>query len=226
AWTAERGRLRRGGFLPTIDRVLRLVDKDRPDESLAAFLARRPGGPALAQARVATGEFVRGFHAADLERISAHALAPPPGEQSTGAASRSSRILGPQDALPGQLARELGARIRLGHVVTGIRWMKGRALVHVRSGRAPRRFVARAVVLTLPIGVARARPDARGAIVFEPDPPRIRRAIDHLAMGSVTKVDFAFEELPWTRFAPARYREERAGVGFLRTPGSAFNVWW
>src|SRR5262249_53105980 len=38
AWTAERGRLRRGGFLPTIDRVLRLVDKDRPDESLAAFL--------------------------------------------------------------------------------------------------------------------------------------------------------------------------------------------
>src|SRR5262249_54637212 len=69
-------------------------------------------------------------------------------------------------------------------------------------------------------------PDARGAIVFEPDPPRIRRAIDHLAMGSVTKVDFAFEELPWTRFAPARYREERAGVGFLRTPGSAFNVWW
>src|SRR5687767_13932507 len=61
-WAAGRRRFRRTEFWPAIDRVLRHVDTDGPDESLAAFLARKPGGRTLARDRGATRQFAEGFH--------------------------------------------------------------------------------------------------------------------------------------------------------------------
>ena len=101
--------------------------------------------------------------------------------------------------------------------VSEIAWKTHRVEVAVRQGArgAVRHIRARAAVITVPVGVLRARPGARGAIVFRPDPPAIRAAVGRLAMGSVTKVVFAFDALPWS---PA--------IRFLRTPEGATGVWW
>jgi len=223
-WAARSGRLSRSPFGREVDRVLRHIDRHAPDEPFARFLARRPGGRTLAKDRAAAAAFVQGFHAADLARMSTHALAPEPGEAPSGAATHSSRLAGPQSDLARWLAAGLGPRVRLRHVVTGIAWERGAARVHVQG--VARALRARAVVITAPVGVLQAPEGARGAIAFDPDPPALRRALQGLAMGAVTKVDFAFTELPWARLARTRGRAELATLGFLRTPESAFNVWW
>jgi len=219
--TAQAGRLRTDDAMAAIERVLGRIDPAAPDEPLARFLARRPGGAALAKARAAAAVFVRGFHAADLDRIGAHSLAPGAGETPGGAAGGGARLVDEQAAIPRWLARGLGRVLRLRAVVTEVAWQRHRVVLEVLSGATGtrRRLRARAVVVTVPIGVLQAPAGSRGGIAFRPDPPRARDAVSRLAMGSVVKLEVAFDELPWARRAGAE-------LGFLRTPGSAFQAWW
>jgi monoamine oxidase len=214
-WSAQGGRVRPDDLAGSLARVFRLIDRRAPDEPFAHFLARRPGGDALAPHRAAVASFVEGFHAADLARIGTHALAPVDGHAAGGASTSALRILGDQEAIPRGLSEELEGVIRMRVVVAGIAWRRHE--VRVRLQGEARRLRARAIVVTVPIGVIAAPAQRRGAIAFDPDPPAVRRAVGKLAMGSVTKVVFAFDELPWSKLPE---------VGFLRTPDSAFNVWW
>ena len=78
-WRAERGKLRRAeDFWERIDRVLGRIREDGPDLSFSEFLARKVKGPSLARDRAAAREFVQGFHAADVDEISALSIAPKP----------------------------------------------------------------------------------------------------------------------------------------------------
>ena len=69
-------RLRRlEDFWEQLDAVMRrLPDRRETDQSFADFLRRHPGGRALARNRRLARGFVEGFHAADVERISAVSL--------------------------------------------------------------------------------------------------------------------------------------------------------
>lgn len=214
-WIAEAGHVRPENVGMALGRVFGRIDREAPDEPFARFLARQPGGPAQAADRAAAAGFVAGFHAADLERIGTHALAPGEGGLSRGATAEAARLEGDQEAIPRWLAQDLAGALRTRAVVTDIAWKHHRVELGVR-GEA-RRIRARAAVITVPIGVLQAAPEARGGIAFRPDPPAMRAALSRLAMGSVTKVVFAFEELPWAKLGR---------IAFLRTPGSDFNVWW
>jgi len=77
---AHRGTVRRIAEALSVDRVLHRIDTHAPDETVAEFLAQRPGGHALEKDRSQTRRFVEGFHAADVTRISAQSIAPEPGE--------------------------------------------------------------------------------------------------------------------------------------------------
>jgi monoamine oxidase len=171
---------------------------------------------------VSAAGFVRGFHAADPDLIGAHSLAPVHGKWAGGEHTTAARIADGQDAIPRWLAQDLTDIIRTRAVVTEIAWKRHAVDIRMREGTpgAVRRVSARAVVVTIPLGVLKARPGMRGSIAFRPDPPATRDAISRLAMGSVTKVVFAFDELPWSKVASAK------DVGFLRTPDSDFTVWW
>lgn len=83
-WRAERGKLRRAeDFWEKIDRVLYRIGRipeDGPDLSFSEFLASKVKGPSLARERAAAREFVQGFHAADVDEISALSIAPEEGE--------------------------------------------------------------------------------------------------------------------------------------------------
>jgi len=225
-WEAENGRLRRSESQWTrIDRLLAKIDTSGPDLSFADFLARRPGGKSLAQAREEVRFFVQGFHAADLEQISAHSLA----GSDSGEARNSGRVLGGYDQVPAWLARHLtsaesGGMLRLGCPVAEIAWEPGRVELTLGTGE---RVLSRAAVVTVPLGVLQAPPDAPGAIRFRPEPPRLRKTLDLLAMGSVLRLVFWFREAPW-KLDLAGLPKNRSldRLGFLFTGDDTFHVWW
>lgn len=225
-WAAQGGRIRRAEIWGSINRVLRLIDPERPDESFARFLARHPGGRALARARSAAREFVQGFNGADVELISAHFVAPAEGETASESVGRTGRVAQGYDRVAHWLARDLEGKIRLRATVREISWRSGQAelLVDSDSGETSR-LEARAAVITVPLGVLQAPPGELGAIRILPDPGRIRKAIDLLVMGSVIHLTIWFDEFPWSgAHGPAGASLER--TSFLSTRGSPFRVWW
>jgi monoamine oxidase len=217
--SAHRGSLRRTDYWPAIDRVLGQIDTKGADESVASFLARRPGGRALARERGLTRRFVEGFHAADVRRISAQSIAPDPGETTSGATSRVGRVTQGYGALVAWLARELDSSIQLSCEVMSITWRAGRATVEGRSpsGRSMR-CTARAVIVTAPVGVLTAPEGAPGAISIDPEPPRLRQALAGFDMGCVVRVVVWFRDFPW-QGAARRFN-------FLHLPEGPFQVLW
>jgi monoamine oxidase len=220
-WRAEGGRLHRvKDFWERIDRVLYRMGRipEDADLSFSEFLAKKVKGSSLARDRTAAREYVQGFHAADLDEISALSIAPEEGEAPSESASRMGRVVQGYDRLPHWLARDLGDAIRLSTPVTEIAWERGGAELTLQpESGGIFRVRARAAVITLPVGVLQARPEEPGGLRLSPDPPRIRKALDGIAMGSVQRVTFWFRELPW----------EPERLSFLHLGSSSpFNVWW
>lgn len=224
SWEATNGRLRRGeSQWEHIDRLFKKIDSSGPDLSFSDFLARRPGGKSLARAREDARFFVQGFHAADVEQISAHSLA---GSDSSEARN-SGRVLEGYDQVPAWLARDLigkgGDALRLGCPVTEVAWEPGRVELTTGTGVVQ----ARAAVVTVPLGVLQAPPDAPGAIRFRPEVPRLRKTLGLLAMGSVLRVVFWFHDAPWKEDLSGLPKKGNLDcLGFLFTGDETFGVWW
>jgi len=230
-WRATNGRLRRvGDFFADVDRILGKLDTHRtPDQSFADFLATHARKPKQAEARRLATEFVAGFHAADPARVSERWLARggDPGEDPDE--ERMGRMLSGYDRIPSVLAHDLFDVIELNTVVERIRWERGSVTVYSygTDGRPhpPRR--ARAVVVTVPLGVLQLQPPAEGAIAFEPELPGVQNALDVLAMGAVARVTVAFQERFWEHQLPgAPKRASLATLGFLHGLTGDFPVWW
>lgn len=195
---AHRGTVRRVAEELSIDRVLHRIDTHAPDETMAEFLAHQPGGHGLEKERSQTRRFVEGFHAADLTRISAQSIAPEPGESGAEMAAHVGRPTQGYHALMAWLAQDLGPSLRLESPVRGVAWGGRKATVEVRgASKRTRRYSARAVIVTVPIGVLQAPPRAAGSIAFDPEPRPMRRALAGIEMGRVVRVVVWFSSFPW-----------------------------
>ncbi len=180
------------------------------DESVDALIVRRTHDE---QSRAA-GEWVRrlvsGFDAADTARAGARAIA----QEWGGAASADgaqSRPLGGYAPLVAHLARTLEperVELSLATVVTQIRRDATGVQIAARSGQRDIRLHASRVIVTVPLGVLTAAPDARGAIVFDPPlPAATRDALARIAMGPVIKVVLRFRSPFWERLSDGAYRD-------------------
>ena len=218
---ARRGTVRRLAEAMSVDRVLRRIDTHAEDETVAEFLAHRPGGHALERERGQTRRFVEGFHAADVTRISAQSIAPETGEGAAEMAMHIGRPTQGYDALMAWLASDLGSSLRLGSSVRGIAWRDRTATVEVRgrSGRG-RRFTARAVIVTVPVGVLQAPARAPGVIAFDPEPRRLRSALEGIEMGAVVRVVAWFRAFPWESIQGA------SRFHFIHLHDGPFQVLW
>ena len=98
---ARDGRVQRANFWHGVDRVMRKMSDLDGDRSVATFLAARPGGRSLVRARAALREFVQGFHAADLRRISVRSIAPEKGEDASAFAQRVAFAAGSRPVIAG-----------------------------------------------------------------------------------------------------------------------------
>ena len=225
-WMGARGQLRpMDDFWERLDRVMRRLRQTRTlDRSFEAALASFRG-IAPADVRLAR-QFVEGFHAADTHLISEQALAEGGSPRGDVREQRIGRVIEGFGAVADQLARPVQDSIRLGTVVRGIRWQPNEVTV---DGGDAGSIVARAAIITVPLGVLQAIPGEDGAIVFDPPLPAVQRAAHGLAMGHVVKVVLRLDEPFWAseRFA-ARIGDDRLDtMSFLhaREP-VAFPVWW
>jgi monoamine oxidase len=224
SWTFEDGvpRLEDEDFLEW-GGLLKRVDTLARDETVEDFLRRFESDPAMRGAVADARDFVEGFEAADPAIASVRAIA---AELESGVDSRSARPLGGYAPLLRRLhdaCVAAGVRIELSTKVRRIAWRRGRVNVDaVDSHGSARTFVARAAIVTLPVGVLRHRGD-ESAIVFEPElAPQKCDALEHLAMGQVVKVAFWFRSPFWESVAGGRYRD----AAFFHRAGLPIPTFW
>jgi len=180
------------------------------DESVADVAARVLPGPGHEASRRRALAFVEGFHAADPRWVAARSLA----GAGPGEAERSFRLPGGYDGVPRRLreaAERAGAEVVLQAPVTRVDWKPGS--VAVEAGGRPYR--AARLLVTLPLGVLHAPSGAPGAVRFEPEPGRARRALERLAMGSAARVVLRLSS-PLPAELP----------GFVLGLGGDLPVWW
>lgn len=137
------------------------------------------------------------------------------------------RVVLGYDQLPRLLATEVEDSIRLGTRVVEVSWEPGRAELRCRKDRGGEFTIeTRAVLITVPLGVLKTPPEEPGSIRFRPDPLRIRRALAHLATGSVVRLVVHFREHPWRDGRAPAKGANPSRLSFLHTRGAPFSVWW
>jgi monoamine oxidase len=231
-WSAAAGRVRRvDDYWDRLDRVMRRLDPELdPDRSFKEFLDSKPGGPSLARERTLAAEFVQGFHAADLRRISAKSLADGGSPGDDPEEKRMARVAGGYDAVPRVLARDIGDAIRLRSAATAVEWSRGHVRVSVAGGTRRRRSTvsARAAVVALPLGVLQTPAPADGALAITPEIPSFREALGLVASGGVVRIVLGFRESFWTERLQRRAPKDAtlACMHFLHALHAPIPVWW
>lgn len=194
-------------------------------KSFAGYFRQYPPRATRDEWALARG-FVEGFEAAPLDEISAASLA---GE--TMDEQHQYTVPGGYGQVVAALAEDcLRGRVHVltRAVVQTVRWRRGRVEVTARHGRARTRkiHVARAVVVTLPLGVLQAR-GGRGAVRFVPPLRQQQAWIDRLHMGHVVRQVFRFRPKAWRQFARKISRTSPSGgFGFVHSRAKGVPVWW
>lgn len=199
------------------------------DQSFQSFIHERFSGKRWAEARRSASGYVEGFDAAESDQVSARWLAQSEAALASIDGERSFGLVDGYDRLLWWLRMGLHPErtaLLLNTVVQTIQWSRGQVEVIARSalGTALEAFTARAAIITLPLGVLAAPPDAPGAVRFSPDLPGKRAAIERLAMGHTVKVILQFREMFWEKDAQELPRMER--LSFLFSDDEVMPTWW
>jgi monoamine oxidase len=230
---SDRHWLSRGGSLELIhglDRklgaVTGLIRPGKADDlSFAGYFRRYPAKVPAEEWLLARG-IVEGFEAATMGKISARSLA--------GEFLKEQH----QYVVPGgydQLIRSLvddcaggGVRMIREMVVKAVTWRRGRVRVEGRDAltKSPRIYSARAAVITLPLGVLKARAGA-GAVRFQPRLAAKKAAIAGMQMGHVFRLNIRFTQKAWRHLLPRVLRRGAGrGFGFIHSDAKGVPVWW
>ncbi len=173
--------------------------EDRP---LRAFLDERFPGDKWAEAKRAYYGYVAGFDAADPEDVSVRWLALAEEAEQTMDGGRTSRVVEGYDRVLQWLRDGLDharSAVRLNTMVREVSWREGHVEVVATDllSQASTTCTARAAVVTVPLGVLTAAPDAPGALTFVPDLPEKRATFAGIGMGEVVRIVLRFREQFW-----------------------------
>jgi monoamine oxidase len=204
-WWVVNGKKQKIDFWSQINKVRSRIRHLRTDISFDEFLRRQKGlSPRL---REMACRFVEGYHAAHAERMSTKVLEMSDEEQE-GEGNRQFRLAGPQSGILDFLRAGLDpdkTQIFLETPVTRVEWSPGSVTVHANG----RRFRAKSLVITIPIGVWKAK-----TIEFDPPLHEKESAIEKLETGHVVKIVFHFRE---------RFFDQ---CNFLHTEDRFMQTWW
>jgi monoamine oxidase len=187
--------------------------------SFADFLRGRAHDFADDDRRLAAG-FVEGFQAAPARRMSAAAIADETldDEQFTLPRGYDEFIAALVDEFP-----RAGVTPIVGCAVRRVGW--ARHVVRVRAGG--RLFTARAIVVTLPLGVWQAKPAQRGAVRFVPPLRAKQKLIAKMGLGQVIRLVLRIDRRRWKAvMPPALQRHAAGGFGFIHSRVDGVPVWW
>lgn len=227
-WHASHGRFTLlDDYWERIDRVLgRACASRTPDRALSALFAERPGGHRFARDRALAREFVEGFHAAELDRVSERAIAGGGNPGESREEQRLARLIEGYDTIPERLAEPVRASLRLGAVVSRIDWSRGKVTVRAKSVDGGNSTIsAKAAIVTIPLSLLQAGARGRGAVELTPDVPHIRAAASRLTMGHVQRVGVLLDR-PLAEVMRTRRSDRFARTSFVQTSGIDVPVWW
>jgi len=172
-------------------------------------------------------EFIEGFQAAPIDRISARSLAAGSGETS----DRQYRLTSGYDQLVEVLVHSLDpdlVTVRLNTIVTILHWKRGDVVLQAQSalGRVLDEFRARSAVVAIPHALLRSK-----SLRFEPELRDKRRAAARLEAGQVFKIILRFRDSFWEQddFLKRRLRrapESPPSLAFLHVRDVGVPVWW
>jgi monoamine oxidase len=234
-WWSSRGRWQlRAKFWDEIGSIRSKIDPKAREVTFAEFLRNRRNLPP--RVRMLATNFVEGYHAAHADRITARALQSSDKEQESNSLvpNPQFRIVSGYDRIPEWLLAGIDpsrSDLRLSTVARRVAWSRGRVAVEVTSRGTTSTLRAKALVVTIPIGVWKAPREQLGAIAFE---PRIapQRALARLEAGHVVKTIFRFREAFWSRdsflLERARRADARRGfpINFVHSSGRNAQTWW
>lgn len=234
SWASARGRLQRNGdlnraYATILHEWLLWQGKDC---SFQAFLDQRFAGTQWEAARERATRYVEGFNAAHADRVSMQWL-----QMSERAAlaiqgNRAFHLLRGYAALYEWYRESLRAQqVAIHHetIVKEIHWSQNSVEIHavMPSGETLPPFSARTAIITLPLGVLQAPPDALASVRFLPALPDSKTAaMQQLEMGHVVRVVLRFREMFWD--AEPSSRLHMPSLRFLTSDDYQIAVptWW
>ncbi len=207
----DHGKLKPLPLWENIERVISRINPRKPDSSFADFLRKQKLSKLDRQ--FATN-FAEGFNAARADRISAHSILRGQYSADQMDGSWQGRVTQGYGELIRFLQKEVEARggcLRTRARVTRVHWRKDHAQVLCRGARGPKTFTADAAIVTLPLGIWRAR-----TVRFEPPLAEKQFAAAELQFGQVMKFSLLFRKRWWPK----------AGNGFVHAPFEGIPTWW
>jgi monoamine oxidase len=203
-----------------------LASAEPPDRPVAEVLRERARAERWPPLQVAMARaYVEGFYAANPDTASAVAIARMESAAEELGGTTPSRVMEGYDRVLLALARPLLERpgtVFFNTVAEEVRWAAGEVRVRVRArhGVPLGQVRARRAVVTLPLGVLRARPPEPGAVRFVPRLPEKEQAWGRLEMGALVKVLLRFRTAFWSE------REDTGRFGFFHGPSLPVPTWW
>jgi monoamine oxidase len=233
-WCFQNGELCTCDFFSEVDDILKKMDADSPDESFLSFLHRcfpeSNGNPKLSEALRHAVAYVKGFNAADPNRVGVHWLVQGMEAEEKIQGDRSFRSEhGYEDLLDyfRQEIEETGVVVQNNTVVEAATWSPGRVEIEVRIDKEAQKFSASHLLLTLPLGVMKATA-GEGAVRIDPPLPRTKReALQKLEMGKVIRIVLRFRKRFWDTISPpTQPSKDLSAMSFLLSDDEWFPTWW
>jgi monoamine oxidase len=239
-WAAAEGQLNEIGHEDdaaedafSMDNILTAIREWQGEDcTVRAFMDERFPGERWAAARGRVTGYVEGYDAAYADRVSVRWLAQTEAAATSIDGERQFRIVDGYERVPGWLRDGLDPErtaLRLNTVCREVRWSRHQVEVIASSplGAALEPVSARAAIVTLPLGVLAAPPDAPGAVRFTPELPDKPAAIAALEMGHAIKVALRLRDTFWDTGAqahPAMPLMPR--WSFLFSEDDVMPTWW
>lgn len=219
-----RGRLREWG--EDFEVTETLAEAQPPDRPVGELLRERARAERWPAAKTALARaYVEGFYAAPADTASTLAIARMEQAAEELGGITPSRVMQGYARVLRPLAEGLLRRpetLFLNAVAEEIRWSRGQVRVRARTreGAPLGLFRAPRAIITLPVGVLRARAPQPGAVRFLPRLAEKERAWGRLEMGALMKVLLRFRSEFW------RARARTRPFGFFHAPALPLPTWW
>lgn len=226
-WTLHDGQLTQstedlfGQIQEALEKSNCLQQPDVPFEKWLQESGRYGLSPAAASMARA---FVEGFDAANSSLVSTHFVAR---EWGSGGMldSPQFRPLGGYSSILAALAGALDRqhiRLQLQTQVSEVRWTPGSVEIDALFLDQPFSVRATCAIVTLPLGVLQAPPDAQGAVRFVPGLDAKREALEGLVSGPVLKLSLRFRTSFWEELDGGKYHD----AAFFHSTSTTFPTFW
>jgi len=208
-------------LFPALEKQLKSLTEDI---SVYDFLHQHFGGSEHEALRKSISGFVEGYDAADIRKASTFALR----DEGLGMgdddqfriSSGYGRLV---DFLAGKLAGS-GVTIHLSCIAKTISWSPGNVEITTAHHEV---FKSSRVIITVPLGVLTADPDAEAAITINPPVEAHLEAARRLGFGKVVKIHLLFDHPFWKEegIGTNHPNPELRNAGFILS-GESIPTWW